>query len=142
MSTNLTVIEPADGEVVLAGDYCPRCGSSCKVCDAFCRRCGNALDEQSPVGQLAVSAERPLVGNLPAWIGRRSVVIGLLLFAGPLGLPALWISPRFSLPTKVITSLLYVGLTVVLPIAMTWYWLNTAMQPLVEAFSTFAPAGQ
>lgn len=136
MQSNLMLAEPIEGELVEAESLCPRCETLHESTDAYCRHCGSALSASAIATKpsAADGLQRPLPLQLPAWVGRRSVVIGLLLLVGPLGLPLLWISPKFSLPTKVITSLAYFGFTVLFPIALTWYWLDTAMQPLVEAF--------
>lgn len=67
-------------------------------------------------------------------INNRLAVIGIIALLGPLGLPALWFSPRFSRPTKIITTVTYVLLTTVLPIAIAWYWLDYSLRPLVDVF--------
>lgn len=136
MATELMIVEPIVGELVESGPYCPQCGDAGDPPDAYCRRCGFGLNTPALVHnrQPPASSTLPIATSVPVWLGRRSVVIGLLLFVGPLGLPALWLSPRFSLPAKVITSLAYAAVTIALPIALTFYWLHVAMLPLVEAF--------
>ena len=67
-------------------------------------------------------------------LGNRLLVTGLLLLIGPLGLPALWLNRRFSPVTKILGTLGFVALTIVLPIALTWYWCHHALQPLVDTF--------
>jgi hypothetical protein len=67
-------------------------------------------------------------------LGNRLVVIGLLAVAGPLGLPALWLSRRFSKPTKIATTVLFFLATVVAPLALAYYWLEIALRPLVDVF--------
>lgn len=66
-------------------------------------------------------------------LDNRWLVVGLLLVAGPIGLPALWFSRRFSTKVKVGTTILYAIVTVVFPLAMVWYWCETAVRPLVDA---------
>jgi hypothetical protein len=67
-------------------------------------------------------------------LDNRLAIVGLLVVVGPLGLPFLWLSGRFSRLTKFVVTTLYFAFTVVFPLAVTWYWLDTAMQPLLEAF--------
>lgn len=74
----------------------------------------------------------PAIGRL---LNNRLLVVGLLAVTGPVGLPALWFSRRFSRPTKVITTVLLFGVSVVFPLLMAFYWLNVALRPLVDAFS-------
>jgi len=59
------------------------------------------------------------------------IVIALI---GPLGLPALWFSPRFSKRTKIVLTSIFVFLTTVVPLAITWYFLEYSMRPLLEVF--------
>lgn len=97
-------------------------------------------DEPSRIGGCAAAPatdRRPLVEidpEIAGLFGNRWLVIGLLLVAGPLGLPALWLSRRFGRTTKIITSVVFFLATVVAPLAITYYWLEIALQPLVEAF--------
>ena len=61
--------------------------------------------------------------------------VGLVIaLIGPLGLPALWFSPRFSQKMKVILTALFVFLTIAVPIAITWFFLDYSIRPLVDAF--------
>ncbi len=74
----------------------------------------------------------PAVAGL---LNSRLAVIGLLLIAGPLGLPALWLSGRFSRGVKIVTTAIYFLLTVVFPLALTYYCCEIALRPLVDAFA-------
>ena len=61
------------------------------------------------------------------------VVLPLLFFVlGPLALPLLWRSRRFTLLWKGILTVLVTGLTVLL-IGMTWIYTQQALSPLLEA---------
>ncbi|PHS00794.1 MAG: hypothetical protein COA78_23540 [Blastopirellula sp.] len=66
-------------------------------------------------------------------LNSRALLFGILLVFGPLGLPLIWFSPRFSMLSKVLVTTLTLGVTVVFPIAMTIYWADYALQPLLEA---------
>ena len=67
-------------------------------------------------------------------LDNRLVVLALLAVAGPLGLPAVWLNRRFSRTTKIVLSLLFFAVTVVLPIVATWYACETLLRPLADAF--------
>jgi len=75
---------PTDGpgEASLAPD-CAGCGLSLAPDDRFCRRCGQARGKPGP------------------WQQRPGVILALLFLGiGPLALPMLWRSPRFSKAQK------------------------------------------
>ena len=55
---------------------------------------------------------------------RRAVWIGLFV-VGPLGLPLLWLSPRFSQTAKILISVLTLAATV-----LTFYYAGVLMQHL------------
>lgn len=83
------------------------------------------LDE--PALSVPVPASR-----VPTW-ERRSVVLGMIAFVGPLGLLLLWFSRRFGNRSKVLITLAYVAATILFPIALIWYFCDYALQPLVRA---------
>ena len=123
-------------ELILA----PRCASCDTVFaaeDQFCRRCGVPVVRSNPAA-LAIPSGAPLVAadRGRSLLESRVAVIGILLVAGPLGLPFLWLSGRFSRPTKIISTVAYFGLTVVAPIAVTWYWLDIAVRPLLDVWAS------
>lgn len=57
---------------------------------------------------------------------------GILAF-GPLALPLLWLSPKYSTVAKTSISVLLIGFTVVLPIAGTLYMCTYGLAPIVDA---------
>ncbi|MDG2383672.1 MAG: hypothetical protein P8N76_18510 [Pirellulaceae bacterium] len=67
-------------------------------------------------------------------LNNRWVVLVLLAVVGPLGLPALWFSPRFKPWVKATITLVWFLLTAVVPLAIAWYWLDYALRPLVDGF--------
>ena len=71
-----------------------------------------------------------------AWLNHRGIVVVILLTCGPLGLPALWFSPRFSKTTKIIISVLLFAATVIAPLALSWYWLDVAVRPVLDALTS------
>jgi hypothetical protein len=78
-------------------------------------------------------AQRGPVLILPQYLERRWVVLAMVLCTGPIGLPLLWLSRRFSRLAKISLTAGFVLLTVVLPIVLVWYWCDVAIHPLVEA---------
>ena len=112
---------------------CPCCVAVVDVQDNFCRYCGAALNETpSPGGEadgispavappngLAVSpstaAGLPIQGTgLSSWIqSRTAVFVALFVVLGPLAIPMLWRSDRFSRAAKIVLTALVLVLTVV-----------------------------
>ena len=118
-----------------------------------CRECVQAMppDEQREIqdtsGQLVVAqpniplpTHRPQTGSIAVsptvqrLLANRWAVCGLLLCCGPLGLPLLWLSPRFSTVTKCVATILLMSVTVLLPIAIYWWCCEVLLRPLVDAF--------
>jgi hypothetical protein len=91
-------------------------------------RVGPQSQSQQLPAQHAASVSLAVLDN-------RWLVVGLLLVAGPMGLPALWFSRRFSKGVKIGVSIAYAVVTVALPVAMVWYWCETAVRPLVDALA-------
>ncbi|MEZ6134630.1 MAG: hypothetical protein R3C53_06950 [Pirellulaceae bacterium] len=89
------------------------------------------VHHQAP--QVVILQPVPLV--IERALNHRGIVLGILLLAGPIGLPALWFSRCFSKPTKIITTVAYIFGTVILPIAAVIYYLEFSLLPLVNAFS-------
>ena len=62
--------------------------------------------------------------------------IGIIIaLIGPLGLPALWFSPRFSKRTKIVLTSLFVFMTTVVPLAVAWYFLDYSLRPLLDVLA-------
>jgi hypothetical protein len=120
-------------ELILAS-RCASCDEAFAADDRFCRQCGAPVAPSSTA--LSVRRSGAVVMSSPARsiLESRAAVVGLLVVVGPLGLPFLWFSGRFSRPTKIITTIAYFGLTVVAPIAVTWYWLDVAVRPLLDVW--------
>lgn len=130
-------------ELVVAANFCSSCGHRLCPEDRFCAQCGrsiNAISSESTTPAAATGrdddggASIMLSPQVKAILGNRWVVIGILAAIGPLGLPALWLSPRFRPWVKVVVSLLYFFATAILPLLFAWYWFDYALQPLVDAF--------
>ena len=118
--------------------------------DRFCRSCGAAVSSQNVAdGALIATGESSAIQQnhaqslsvevgineqVATLLNNRLLIFGLIAMTGPLGLPALWFSPKFKTRTKIIGTVLFLLLTTALPIALAWYWLDYSIQPLVEAF--------
>jgi len=136
--------------VMIFDRFCGQCGDGLKVQDNFCRRCGTPTSTTTNMNStsiLTVDSKSPTTGSVsipnqqtsgPAstvnTILNNRLYVGLVIaLIGPLGLPALWFSPRFSNATKILLTSVFVLITTVVPIAVTWYYLESSARPLVEA---------
>jgi hypothetical protein len=139
-------------ELIVTSDSCSRCGVAFLGSENFCRNCGRPIvvaeyaDDEGelihPQHELAVVsscqtavAPRREQSLVTVVLENRFCVVAILLCAGPIGLPALWFSPRFSRRFKIITSTGYFLLTAILPLAITWYVVDAAVRPLVDVFA-------
>ncbi len=89
--------------------------------------CGLARRVGPPSDFIAVS---PAVKQL---LTNHWMIYGLLLFCGPIGLPLLWLSPRFSRLAKSAITLLLMSITLILPIIIYWYSCELLLRPLATA---------
>ncbi|RCS52898.1 hypothetical protein DTL42_08710 [Bremerella cremea] len=69
------------------------------------------------------------------------VIWVVILSFGPLGLPLIWLSPKYALWSKILVSVLTIGVTIVLPIAITLYCTQFLVQPVLEAMQQANAAG-
>ena len=125
-------------ELVVADEVCIRCGRAGAETSGLCPECATQLLPATPPPEndcrQPVPVDRPPVVGL-ACLDNRWLVAALVLFAGPVGLPALWLSRRFSRGVKIGVSVAYAALTVALPVAMIWYWCEVSLRPLVDALA-------
>jgi len=109
----------ATSEPIVPAIICRRCRASLDASDNYCRRCG------MPTAQLTgLSGNRSAVepsGAGPAfdpsaqprwWEGPWVVLALLFLVLGPLALPLLWRSRRFTLLWKVVLTVLVTVMTI------------------------------
>ena len=91
---------------------CQRCYAALDAADNYCRHCGT-----------------PTAGRPAWWESPWFVLPMLFLVLGPLALPMLWRSRRFTLLWKGVLTVLVVGLTALL---LWWIWvsLQQALGPL------------
>jgi hypothetical protein len=133
---------------IVKNKFCSHCGRPFLAADNFCGECGTACHDlfgnvdpmsRTSVGHIAAESSSVVVTSdgmrtINAFVNNRLAVIGIIAFIGPLGLPALWFSPRFAKRTKITITATYVLLTTIVPLVIAWYWLDYSLRPLVEAF--------
>ena len=133
---------------ILADNFCRQCGCGLMPADNYCGECGTGCRElieivdptsSTSVGHAAIEPSSVVAKSdgqesINAVVNNRLAVIGIIALIGPLGLPALWFSRRFSKPTKIITTTAYLLMTIVLPFAAASYWLDYSLRPLLEVF--------
>ncbi len=93
-----------------------------------------ALPANGPVVLAQVIRSRP-PANASAILDNGWAIVGLLFVAGPLGLPALWFSRRFSWKVKLAGTIGLLLLTFVLPAALIWYLYATAIGPVLDVLA-------
>jgi hypothetical protein len=133
-------------ELVVVNDSCRRCGVGLLESTNFCSHCGLPTAEDAYPNVPAVLVDRctepAIIRSVPMptapppvtqMLDNRLVVVAIVLFAGPIGLPALWFSRGFSPRTKILTTAAYLLLTTIVPLAIAWYFLEVAVRPVVNA---------
>ena len=121
-------------------NFCRACGCTLLPNDNFCGQCGAGcrdlivpadavIDEGDQSKEIATTNSAV---TLQVVVNNRMFVVGMIACAGPLGLLAMWFSQRFSNRAKVITTVSYVLLAIVAPLAVIWYWLDIALRPIVD----------
>lgn len=133
-------------ELIVIGESCPQCTTTLAPSANFCSHCGvpaAAASHQTP--WLTPNVQRPVTRSYQQpisgspWsqaLNHRGIVITLLLCIGPLGLPALWFSHKFSQRTKILLTIAYFLVTILLPIFVTWYWVEVSLRPLLDSFGS------
>jgi ribosomal protein L40E len=120
---------------------CRRCFALLEVEDNYCRRCGTptprvqtawaAEGEKGDSPHLPVPLFPPKSGGGKLLEGRITVLTMLFAVLGPLALPLLWRSSRFSLAWKVALTLLVLLLTGIV-IGLFSYVVQMTLAPLKE----------
>ena len=105
---------------------CRQCTATLDADDNYCRRCGVPTARGVSLG-VSAGAGRPAAWESP-W-----VVLPLLFFVlGPLALPLMWRSRRFTLLWKWIFTVIITALTVFF-VLTTWITLQRTLAPLQKA---------
>jgi hypothetical protein len=95
---------------------CPQCRAVLDASDNFCRHCGQPSKESA--------------AGKSTWAESRAIVLVMLFVVlGPLALPLLWRSREFSLPWKIVLTVVMVALTALI-FYLIWHVLYQALEPL------------
>ena len=122
-------------ELVVASLLCDHCGRDTPIESEGCPDCEARRVPVVVQPQVPTMAQRAPAIILPRSLERPWVVLAILLCTGPIGLPLVWLSRRFSRLAKIGLTAGFVLLTVILPIVLVWYWCDVAIHPLVEALA-------
>jgi len=138
---------PISSTDVAVPHFCGHCGNGIDAAhDNFCRNCGTPCRDMSVLAEPdsmlipaellppATASPNQAAQALQTILNSRALIFGLVAILGPLGLPAVWFSPRFSQPAKLLITLGYLLLMFVVPLVFFWYALEVPLQPLVDAF--------
>ncbi len=105
---------------------CPQCCAVLDASDNFCRHCGQPTRE-SAAGHSRQIVTTPRKSN---WVESRAMVLVMLFVVlGPLALPLLWRSREFSLPWKIVLTVVMVALTALI-LYLIWYVIYQSLEPL------------
>jgi predicted nucleic acid-binding Zn ribbon protein len=89
---------------------CPFCAEEIQEEAVKCRHCGEFLID-AELKKLKKEADFK-------WYHRTPIVVVAVLFIGPLALPLVWFHPTYHIATKIIVTILIIGLTIGLGVAM------------------------
>jgi len=122
-------------ELIVASVLCDHCGQEIPLKSDGCPECEARHVPVVAQRRVRTMAQRAPACILPPSLERRWVVLAILLCTGPIGLPLVWLSSRFSKLAKIGLTAGFVLLTVIFPIVLVWYWCEVAIRPVVEVFA-------
>ena len=87
---------------------CPFCAELIKNEAVKCRFCGEFLDKP-----IETAPETPQVTKTKWYFVTSTIVIALLCL-GPLALPLVWLNPRYKIVSKLLVTVIVVGVSILL----------------------------
>lgn len=112
---------------------CPHCAEEIDPEAVKCPFCREFVDEDQARPELKKGKKVP-------WYFKTGPLIFILLSVGPLGLPLLWLNPRYKPLTKIIWTAVTLALSYVL-IKMSYQGMQTMQQTYEQLQQLYYPEG-